>query len=118
MKPFNLKEAKEGRPVTTKDGNPVRILCFDRDNLTDTPILALVNLDGTEMARYYRNDGSHDTGSGLDLVMATVYKEGWIRLYRGNMATFAGNMIYKSKDEALNTTDPDLVDVVKIEWEE
>ena len=30
MKEFNLEEAKFGNPVCTKEGNPVRILCFDR----------------------------------------------------------------------------------------
>jgi hypothetical protein len=118
MKPFNLEEAKKGKPVTTKDGNPVRILCFDRDNFTDTPILALVNIEGVEMARYYHDDGSHNDQPSLDLVMAGEKKEGWIRLYKGNMKTFVENTIYKTKDEALNTTDPDLIDVIKIEWEE
>ena len=50
-------------------------------------------------------------------MMATDKKEGWIRLYKGN-GTFSGSMIYESEDAALNTTDPDLVDVVKIKWEE
>ena len=30
MKPFNLEEAKAGKPVCTRDGRDVRIVCFDR----------------------------------------------------------------------------------------
>jgi hypothetical protein len=30
MKPFNLEEAKAGKPVCTRTGLPVRIICFDR----------------------------------------------------------------------------------------
>jgi hypothetical protein len=29
MKPFNLEEAKAGKPVCTRTGLPVRIICFD-----------------------------------------------------------------------------------------
>lgn len=30
MKPFNLEEAKAGKPVCTRTGHDVRIICFDR----------------------------------------------------------------------------------------
>lgn len=30
MKPFNLEEAKAGKPVCNREGNDVRIICFDK----------------------------------------------------------------------------------------
>lgn len=30
MKPFDLELAKAGHPVQTRDGRPVRIICYDR----------------------------------------------------------------------------------------
>ena len=41
MKPFNLEEAKAGKPVCTRDGLPARIICFDKRGY-DNPIVALI----------------------------------------------------------------------------
>lgn len=43
MKPFNLEEAKAGKPVCTLDGKDVRIICFDAAG--DFPIVGLVTVD-------------------------------------------------------------------------
>ena len=40
LKPFDIKKAKEGYPVYTRDGRKARIVCFDR--IDAKPILALV----------------------------------------------------------------------------
>lgn len=42
MKPFNLEEAKAGKPVCTKCGFPVDIICFDTTN-ERWPIIALIH---------------------------------------------------------------------------
>ena len=45
LKPFNLKAAKEGKPVCTRDGRKARIICFDRKFYHDGynyPIVAMV----------------------------------------------------------------------------
>lgn len=41
FKPFDLKKAKKGKPVCTRDGRKARIICFDRD--WDARIVALVS---------------------------------------------------------------------------
>ena len=43
MKPFDIELAKAGYPVCTRDGRPVRILCFDRKSVDGYSILALVD---------------------------------------------------------------------------
>lgn len=46
MKPFNLEQAKQGKPVVTRDGRPVRILAFDRKGCY--PIIGLISRDKEE----------------------------------------------------------------------
>lgn len=48
MKPFNLEEAKAGKPVCTRDGYDARILCFDAKN-PYYPVVALVNIYGDDV---------------------------------------------------------------------
>ena len=49
QKPFNVEAAKNGAKVETRDGDSVRILCYDRksNNLNiNFPIIALTNHNG------------------------------------------------------------------------
>ena len=41
MKKFSLKSSKDGAKVCTKNGKPVRLLAFDRENAT-FPIVGLI----------------------------------------------------------------------------
>jgi hypothetical protein len=59
MKEFDLELAKAGHPVCTRDGKPVRIVCFDAKG--DYPIVGLEyntdledNID-EELPRNYTN---------------------------------------------------------------
>lgn len=72
MKPFNLEKAKAGKPVCTKIGEPVRIICFDADG--DQPIIGLFN-DGTgnEVPHSWNIDGEFARGSDGDLMMEEEY---------------------------------------------
>ncbi len=42
FKPFDLEAAKNGAPVVTRDGQPVRIICFDKQG--GCPIVVLCRL--------------------------------------------------------------------------
>lgn len=42
MKPFNLEEAKAGKPVCTRDGRRVEIISFENPSNNNYPILAKV----------------------------------------------------------------------------
>lgn len=72
MKPFNLEEAKAGKPVCTRDGRRVEILSFDNPN-NGSPILARVFSDNTDyndfmftQEGYFFNDNRE---FGADLMM-------------------------------------------------
>lgn len=56
QKPFDIESAKNGAKVETRDGMPVRIICYDKvDGIY--PIIALVNHDGYETCNGYTPDG-------------------------------------------------------------
>lgn len=120
MKPFNLEEAKAGKPVATRDGRIVRIVCWDRKD-EFYPILALVG--EREEPLYFTTEGRfYDLEkSRLDLVMAPEKYEGWINIYKYTIdANRRGGGIYPTKEEAINKgkADSNYITTIKIEWEE
>jgi hypothetical protein len=125
MKPFNLEEAKAGKPVCTRDGRAARILCFDIVG-TDYPLAALVtNKDSGDetIFTYMVGDGSINTlpSNALNLMMVTTTKSKtvYLNLYRNGVchthATENG-----AKTASIGTSSPLLASAypVTIEWEE
>ena len=55
-KAFNVKDARNGATVETKDGHSVRIICYDR-RCVDYPLIALVNFDKNEQIYSYNIAG-------------------------------------------------------------
>ena len=125
MKPFNLEEAKAGKPVCTRDGRKARIICFDAKG--EHPIIALVT-DGIQESPYnYTEKGCHyieDVETMADLMMLSEKKEGYVNLYpncNDNYAARLGNsVIYKDKEfaEDMAKEDPNYIKTVKVQWEE
>lgn len=122
MQKFNLEKAKAGQKVMTKDGNSVRIICYDVKN-NSFPILALVtNKDGKEEVNYYTKDGasfSIDYESDLDLVMVPKLKEAWINIYSSSKAFFR----HETEEEAIKNiankdNKGDYITTIRIEWTE
>ena len=71
---FNLEDAKAGMKVQTRDGRPVRLLCFDRKwTNSNFCIIGLVpDEDGDEQIEEWLPDGSYyddDIKDENDLVM-------------------------------------------------
>lgn len=121
MKPFNLEEAKAGKPVITRAGHTARVVCWDRKDKY-FPILALVG--EREESFYFTIDGRfyNTVESRLDLFMADEKKEGWINLYHkmtNKNERWSGN-IYSSKEDAISKggTSSNYITTIKIEWEE
>ena len=121
LKPFDIQKAREGKPVCTRDGRKVRILCFDRlcCDETSTIVACILSKDGKdENVIIYSSDGfmadkQHPYAD--DLMMIPEKKEGWINVYTLNTC-------YSSKEEAEANIDQDYEDeyirTVKINWEE
>lgn len=117
MKPFNLEEAKAGKPVCTSEGRPVRIICFDRLSNGKEYILSLVkegdseflistDMEGITISNLYRRD---------NLMMAGEKKHGWINIYEGGITS----CIYPTEEQALLNVDTEGYSAtIKIEWQE
>lgn len=118
LKPFDLEEAKEGKPVCTRDGRKARIICFDKRG--GCPIIALVETFVVEYdcireeTYYYTIDGreiGQNAESKDDLMMLHEKKEGWVNVYKKS--------IYKTKEEAFNRRDKEnYLMTIKVDWEE
>lgn len=124
MKPFDIELAKAGYPVCTRDGRPVRILCFDRKSVYGYSILALVDegdhesfIVCTSRGKFYK----YGKDNPYDLFMSPVKKEGWINIYKElNSDHVFTSPVYKTLDEANKVRDMSdiFLGTSKIEWEE
>lgn len=127
LKPFDIEAAKSGKPVCTRDGRKVRIICFDRINGDYYKIVACVTaFDGDfEEVLFYGIDGyivDSQNPKDEDLMMLPEKKEGWINICRNlntNKTELDTKDIYNTKEEALqNLSSMTYVTTIKIEWEE
>ena len=121
LKPFNLEEAKHGKPVCTRHGKPARIICWDK--LGNLPIVALVMGENNKEFVFYYNGNGRDNDTiekDYDLMMAPERHEGWINVYKGGKLD--ADCIYPTKADALeNVFQPmkdNYIDTIKVEWEE
>ena len=117
LKEFNLEAAKAGKPVCTRDGRKVRIICFDAK--CNKPIVALIYDCNKETVLQYLENGRFfvDQIDKYDLMMLPQKKEGWVNIYND----FGDRVcdIYPTKEEAIKNKDKeDYITTVNIEWEE
>lgn len=127
MKPFNIEEAKAGKPVCTKSGIPVRIICWDRGDPGETPfpIVALVKSnDILETIEAYTIKGkwwgaTSNRDNKFNLMMAPETKKGWINIYETEKAQYPSSIIYKTEEEALQCKSKDnYITTIEINWKE
>ena len=124
MKPFNLKEALEGKPVVTRDGTKItRVVHFPEATAENLRLIA-VKPDGKlyflcDNGRYLHKYETED-----DLFMAPTKHEGWTNIYH-NLSTgvyVSGNVVRPTKEEAekasFETSYSKLIATVHVEWEE
>lgn len=80
--PFDAEQAKQGKSVCTKDGRPVRILCYDRDDVL--PIVALIRQwNGEQSVATYTTEGVAETGNNVDnLVIIGVERKGYVAVLK------------------------------------
>lgn len=103
MKPFNLEEAKAGKPVCTRDGRAARIISDDLQG--EHPFaFAIATRDGMgEKVRTYNHSGEYydSEESKHDLFMAHVTKTVWVNLYRRrDLSVYAGSATYPYEQDA------------------
>ncbi len=125
FKPFDLEAAKNGAPVVTRDGQPVRIICFDKQG--GCPIVALVKKTGGEALFFCNIDGGmagadDDCYRKYDLFMAPTKHQAYVNIYKGSSRYTSGNL-FDSYDDAVNSGEYSelgwiRVATVPVEWED
>ena len=121
LKPFDLEAAKAGKPVCTRNGQEVRIICFDA-KLENYSIVALVKEKGStqEYLHTYTNEGRiyyKNPTHSLDLVMPLKKKTGWVNIFANGEYTISN--IYTTEQSAkVNAIINKAVDTIQIEWYE
>ena len=86
LKEFDLKAAKAGKPVCTRDGRKARIICFDMNSFNNHIIVALITEEnGTESIYSYTSEGKwKETKTENDLMMLHE-KRGWMNVYKNQI---------------------------------
>lgn len=125
FKPFDLKAAKNGARVVTRDGQPVRIICFDKQG--GCLIVALVKKTGGEALFFYNIDGGmagadDDYYKKYDLFMALTKHQAYVNIYKGSSRYTSGNL-FDSYDDAVNSGEYRELSLIRIatvpvEWED
>ena len=127
MKQFNLSEYLENpsREIVTRDGHPVRIICFNANIIDDDntyPIVALIKKkDNTDVPASFTNNGVFNVGeeNDIDLFFKSIQKEGWTNVYRNSNNAIVTDTVFETKEEALNRKSiHGYVDTILIKWEE
>lgn len=131
MEQFSLSEylKKPTRPIVTRDGRSVRIICTDRINkILDTffPIVALVRCKDGESIMSFSANGKYYTNESRpqDLFFAPepkTKKVGWMNVCKygdSKHFTLVGNVIFPTREEALKCKSEYSVDTIQIRWED
>ena len=113
IKPFDLEAAKANKPVCTRSGKKVRIVCFDK--VGAYPVIALVQEEGIETCHFYSQDGKcADSGSEYDLMMLPKKKKGYVNIY--------SNLIHNTLEDAdkvrKRINNSNYLYTLEVEWEE
>ena len=130
--PFDLKAAKAGKPVCTRDGRKARIVCFDAEG--NRPLIVLSKINGQEVILRYTEKGRSDnfhspTPREDDLMMLPEKKEGWINIYNADTTFYyVDGRVFETKDEAVKEAKEEVekeqrekneyIDTIRVEWEE
>lgn len=116
-KPLDLS-----RPVRTRDGRAVRILCTDRRQDGGLkPVVGLISTRcGEERICSWSSSGRCGSGSLTDLINVPVKREGWVNVYAGVVNSKRRTLrLYDTRDEAESYADQDdYLTTVHIEWDE
>ena len=113
LKPFDIEAAKANKPVCTRSGKQVRIVCFDK--VGAYPVIALVQEEGIETCHFYSQDGKcANCGSEYDLMMLCEKKKGYVNVY--------SNIIHATIEDAdkvrKRINNSNYMYTLEVEWEE
>jgi hypothetical protein len=102
------------KPVTTRDGRPVRILCTDRPG--EWPVVGLI--EGNIHA--WTADGRNQPHSpSYDLINPKTKREAWAAIFQGSTASGGLVRLFTSQQAADEyVKNGKYLAVARVEWEE
>lgn len=119
MKPFDLKLAKEGHPVCTHEGFPVRLICFDAQR--EVPLIGLIKIKNREELHQYYINGKSSVYESDYLFMAPVKKTYWMNVYKIENHFFP-SAFYEAEERAkmaaYNSCGVEFIKTISFETEE
>ena len=101
------------KPIETVEGHPARVLSTDHRHHQNTLTVIQIEYPGRSSIGFYCQNGEPALGS-LRIRNRKTKREGWINVYRDNYASD----IFGSREEALLHSRSNIIDTIKIEWEE
>lgn len=122
LKPFDLEAAKAGAKVITREGRPVRIVCFDQKGRYNLVGLVTTN-ENTEEANVYTKNGKFVEGreSTEDLFMAPKIITKFVTRCMIDGEEELGSIFFDTEGEAEECgkcSISNFLGVAKVEWEE
>jgi hypothetical protein len=112
MKQFNLKAAKDGAPIQTRDGRSARLITYVPEFVPGSRLLVAVD----KQLLCYHDDGTYfvDSPTASDLFMAVIKRTVYVNLHICGDADW-----YRDKDYALSiATEGCIAVAVPVEIEE
>ena len=116
LKPFNIEEAKQGKPIYTRGGKPARVISYDAKSGEHTKnLIVLIESDEEyEDIERYNLDGKYYLGdeSEKDLMIVAEKKIGY--------ANISLNDLYSNEEDAINNSEffDGYITTVKVEYYE
>lgn len=119
MKPFNLQEAKDGKPLLTRKGRPVKFVAYEPEAVLYERIIGLY-LDNKTIGVWTETGTVAEYERSYDLFMAPIKREGWAAIYNmhGPLAGKQANAYIYPTEEAAKEYEAKANAYVKMEWEE
>jgi hypothetical protein len=105
LRPFDLDRAKAGDKVVTRDGRPVRIVCFDKISSTGRPIIGLIKCCNCESSDIFKTNGKFldsEEECSLDLFMLPKKVTKHFCVYKTHMFTNI-SYLYKTYEEMISS---------------
>ena len=129
MVKFSLEEYLKdtSRKVVTRDGRKVRIKCTDMDGINGMVIVGLVRddlmnkerpLTWTKEGQYFVQAGETAYDLFFEDSKEPVVRKGWVNVYKSPGGEIVLGGVRKSKEEAEQIGQRDIIDTIEISWKE
>lgn len=116
LKPFNIEEAKAGKPVINGAGEDVRIICYDAKG--KYPVIALIESEEDCFISWYNIDGAYYPHISLrDLYMKPQIKKGWVASWSEGQNRYTSGDVYDTVEDCREDYEEGYT-YHEIEWEE